>query len=143
MSLSGFEKAARENTSVMEIRREFIKDGKPVQTLNIGDNVEVRITLHSLVNKDFGDMILSDIFPACLKAEESSFDSNKWEKLHVESDRAVMLVKNYSGVEYYTYNARVVSTGEFTVPPIGLECADDNNFVRLMGYESEKLSVKP
>ena len=143
VSLSGFEKAARENTSVMEIRREFIKDGKPVQTLNIGDNVEVRITLHSLVNKDLGDMILSDIFPACLKAEESSFDSNKWEKLHVESDRAVMLVKNYSGVEYYTYNARVVSTGEFTVPPIGLECADDNNFVRLMGYESEKLSVKP
>lgn len=145
VSVSGFEKASRSENPAVEIKREFMKDGKPVQTLEIGDIVEVKITVHSLLNGNYGNFILSDIFPACLKANEDSFSSYSydWNTLNLEGDRAVLLLEDCSGVKYFTYKARVVSSGEFTIPPIVLESVDDDAPLRVMSYEEKKLRVKP
>lgn len=146
ISVSGFEKPSMEFVhSPTEVKCEFVKDKKETKSLNLGDIVDVEITINMNEKKGFNDLIVADILPACLEITEDSLTNDDWIKIALEDDRVIMRIPQVAtmfGIKKYSFKAKVVASGEFNIPPVIVETTGENP-IRFMSYDEEKIIVRP
>lgn len=113
----------------LEVKREYVSDKGEEYSLAVGDTVNVKLTVGGLKTNDYYGVI-ADELPAGLTPINESFkneqygqDPNKYYSYDI-TDReitengVVLSLYQISGkTKTYTYKARVVSEGTFTVPP--------------------------
>lgn len=125
------DRKAKSKNNGLEVLREYINDKGEEYSLAVGDMVTVRITISGLkANENYG--IIADELPAglipvnpSLKSEQFNQDPNAFYSYYGVTDREVtengMILSLYqiaSGTQTYSYKARVVSEGIYTVPPV-------------------------
>jgi uncharacterized protein YfaS (alpha-2-macroglobulin family) len=116
----------------LRVRRRWLTpEGQPIGTerLNRGDLIIVEIALATPDETAAPDTVIEDLLPACLEIEHGEvarggmFDWLKADEadwvLHREvRDDRLLLFTRETGQRVCHYAARVVTAGEFTVPPI-------------------------
>ena len=123
----------------LKIRREYFdNDGNPVHidTLKLGDQVVAKISANAL-DKNLENVVMADLLPACMQIENprlATSGSVAWIKdkqsspayMDIRDDRLLLFADLYQGTQFtYYYSLRVISAGEFTVPPVAAECMYD------------------
>jgi len=134
--------AARETNEFdhrMQVRREFLNAaGDPLdfENIRLGDQVVARITGAAL-DKPLENVVLSDLLPSCLEIENprlattgrlSWIPQSRYYPAYMDiRDDRLLLFTNLQVRDgfVFCYSLRVVSTGEFNVPPIAGECMYD------------------
>ncbi len=116
----------------LRVRRRWLTpEGEPIEMerLNRGDLVIVEIALETPEETGAPETIIEDLLPACLEIEHGEVARGKmfdWLEpdeadwvLHREvRDDRLLLFTRCTGERVCHYAARVVSAGEFTIPPI-------------------------
>jgi uncharacterized protein YfaS (alpha-2-macroglobulin family) len=115
----------------LKVTREYINDKGEQYTLAVGDTATVRITVSGLkANENYG--VVADELPSGLIPINQSFKNQQYgqdpynyyyysydvtDREVTENGMVLSLYQISSGERTYTYKARVVSEGKFTVPP--------------------------
>lgn len=134
------EPAKTELKQGMEVFREYLDaKGNPVQSVELGDEVTVRIRVRGLT-RSIGNVAVVDMLPGGLEpvlvappspdddavegeVEEKAPDrlggAGSWagEYLDVREDRVVLYGRVNTDMSEYTYKARAIAAGTFVVPP--------------------------
>ncbi len=110
---------------------EFIdENGHPLSapySFKKGDLVKVHLQIES--GRTLENVVLLSLLPGCFEVENPRLvTSATWGKeepeIRVErrDDRIILFVERLSGKLDYTYTARVVTAGDFVIPPLHAEC---------------------
>jgi hypothetical protein len=132
MTVSGVPRTMpQEESQGLSVAREFLDEqGNPLPanySFRKGDLVKVRLRLESAGTME--NVVLLDLLPGCFEVENPRlFVSSTWQEeepqVRVErrDDRVILFVEHLSGKLDYTYTARVVTAGDFVIPPVHAEC---------------------
>jgi uncharacterized protein YfaS (alpha-2-macroglobulin family) len=144
---AGFDRElpAAEVKNGIEVYREFLdSDGKPLGTIKAGDLVTVRLSLRSLNNQTINDVALVDLFPAGLEADIRSVReaSGAWrpDYADIREDRLVLYGTVSPQANTFSYEARAINAGLFTVPPLFAEAMYDKALWALRPQESLRVT---
>lgn len=115
----------------LKVTREYINDKGEQYSLAVGDTATVRITVSGLkANENYG--VIADELPSGLIPINQSFKNQEYgqnpysyyyysydvtDREVTENGMVLSLYQISSGERTYTYKARVVNEGRFTVPP--------------------------
>lgn len=111
----GFDKSAKEYAEGVEITRDYLDaNGNAVKTANIGDTLTVRIRVRAKT-KDAVTLAIVDLLPACFEII-SGTQSGSYESSDAREDRMIFYAAVYKNITELTYNVKVVTKGQFTVP---------------------------
>jgi len=115
----------------LKVTREYINDKGEQYTLAVGDTATVKITVSGLkANENYG--VINDELPSGLIPINQSFKNQQYgqdpynyyyysydvtDREVTENGMILSLYQISSGERTYTYKARVVNEGKFTVPP--------------------------
>lgn len=120
-----------ERNQGLVVNWEFLdEDGHPLSapySFRKGDLVRVHLQLES--GRRLENIVLLSLLPACFEVENPRLaTSATWEeeepRIRVErrDDRIILFVESLSEKLDYTYTARVVTMGDFVIPPVHAEC---------------------
>ncbi|MDR0390028.1 MAG: alpha-2-macroglobulin [Spirochaetaceae bacterium] len=139
----GFESElpAEEIKNQLEVFREFLDEtGKAVNSVKIGDAITVRVNFRTTNNKTISDLALVDLLPTGLEADIESVRSaasgrgaagsgSRWRPDYVDirEDRLVIYGKAGPQIASFSYRARAINSGSFTVPPLFAEAMYDKS----------------
>ncbi|MDR0822804.1 MAG: hypothetical protein LBN20_03370, partial [Endomicrobium sp.] len=115
----GFQKTVKEYANGLELSRQYLDaKGEPIKEVKIGDEITVRIRAR-IVNKGYGNyrLAITDLLPSCFEIVSDSPKGN-FESFDIREDRANFYILASGAVGEITYTAKVVSRGQFNVPPI-------------------------
>ena len=126
----------------IEVFREYLDtSGKVTNKVQLGDLVTVRIRFRTLEGNKIPNIAIVDLVPAGLemdiqsirKAEKSG--SFRPDYLDIREDRIVAFGTFNKDIQEFSYTARAINTGTFTVPPAFAESMYDQNIwsLRPMG----------
>jgi hypothetical protein len=129
----------------LSVRRHYIPWEKDAgETFRQGDLVRVRIAVRSPVTR--GDVVVADLLPGGFEIEDSTLKtrsqaavaSNNMAVEHVErlDDRLLLFCTVYGSEDQpatFTYTARAVTRGTYTVPRISAECMYEPGVVAAYG----------
>lgn len=123
----------------IQVRREYLGlDGKPVKEFRQGDLLQVAIRI-AITSGEVGDFVVCDLLPGCFEIEDEllmtrarNISPSEQERLSIFLSRMEKLYDRFLGFgnshwldigkEYSViYKVRVVSPGEYTVPPVSVE----------------------
>jgi uncharacterized protein YfaS (alpha-2-macroglobulin family) len=124
---------AEEVKNGVEVHREFLDaNGKALENIKAGDEVTVRLIFRSLNNQTIDNIALVDLFPAGLEADiqsirDSADGSSAWtpDYADIREDRLVLYGTVSSQANAFSYKARAINAGLFTVPPLFAEAMYD------------------
>jgi uncharacterized protein YfaS (alpha-2-macroglobulin family) len=134
ISAGGFnlEPPKKEIKNGIEVYREFLNEsGQIITSAKVGDQVQVKLNFRSLSSRDISDVAIVDLIPAGLEADIESVrraESNSaWRPDYVDirEDRIVVYGTVSNRVQSFTYRARAINSGSFTVPPLFAEAMYD------------------
>jgi uncharacterized protein YfaS (alpha-2-macroglobulin family) len=118
----------------IEVYREFLNEaGQLITSAKVGDQVQVKLNFRSLSNRDISNVAIVDLIPAGLEAEIESVrraeSDSAWKPDYVDirEDRIVVYGKVSNRVQSFTYQARAINSGSFTVPPLFAEAMYDKS----------------
>lgn len=116
----------------LKVTREYINDKGEQYTLAVGDTTTVKITVSGLqANENYG--VISDELPSGLIPINQSFKNQQYgqdpnnyyyysydvtDREVTENGMVLSLYQIASGERTYTYKARVITEGKFTIPPV-------------------------
>ncbi|MDR0442273.1 MAG: alpha-2-macroglobulin family protein [Treponema sp.] len=118
----------------IEVYREFLDDaGRPFNNIKVGDVVTVKLNFRSLSNREYGDVAIVDLCPAGLETDidsirqASSSSRNAWtaDYVDIREDRLVIYGTVGSRISSFSYKARAINAGSFTVPALFAEALYD------------------
>ncbi len=98
--------------------------------LERGDLVFSEITLESKENRDYSDLVVQDLLPAALEPTRAELANGSklppWVmRTDARDDRMLVFSKRFSlkknETVSYRYPLRVVSAGDFILPPVSVE----------------------
>ena len=126
----------------IEVFREYLDaSGKVTNKVQLGDLLTVRIRFRTLEGNKIPNVAIVDLVPAGLemdiqsirKAEKSG--SFRPDYLDIREDRIVAFGTFNKDIQEFSYTARAINTGTFTVPPAFAESMYDQNIwsLRPMG----------
>jgi alpha-2-macroglobulin len=134
------ERTVREFDNRMVVRRQYLDSkGNPISldSLHLGDQLVAKVTCEAR-DKELDNVAISDLLPSCLEIENprlvttgrlSWLPTNGYGPAYVDirDDRLLMFVNNMNpGNRFvYYYSLRVVSRGNFFVPPVAAGCMYD------------------
>jgi uncharacterized protein YfaS (alpha-2-macroglobulin family) len=136
ISVGGFDRELpqAEVRNGIEVYREFLdENGQPMSSARVGDLIQVRLRFRSLSNKNISNVAIMDLLPAGLEAEIDSIrraeSDSSWRPDYVDirEDRLVLYGTLSSRLGSFTYRARAINSGSFTVPPLFAEAMYDKN----------------
>ena len=111
----------------LEVTREFTNlDGKKIDKVKVGDDILVKISFRSLKGS-LSNIALVDIQAATIEADIESIRDDKYNKgwdsdyVDIREDRVVIYGTVTDKLNTFTYKAKAISTGKFTVPPMFAE----------------------
>ncbi len=122
-------KDSRSSSTGLSVSREYYSERGDEYGITVGDAVTVKITVSGL-NADEYYGVIADELPAGLipvneRLKNQQFDqtaSANWYDLYdretTENGMVMSLYKLAAGSKTYTYRARAVSSGTFSVPPV-------------------------
>jgi uncharacterized protein YfaS (alpha-2-macroglobulin family) len=129
----GFDKALpkAESKGIDITRAYYDASGKPKTTFKQGDDVVVHLRLKTNGNRDIIDNVaIIDLLPGAFEMQSASvsalqkrayggrYDSRLFDYVDVREDRLVFYATVTRNVKEFTYTLKVVSKGEFTIPPV-------------------------
>jgi uncharacterized protein YfaS (alpha-2-macroglobulin family) len=140
MTQGGFESEVpkEEVKNNLEVFREFLDDsGQAVSSVKIGSVVTVRVNFRTTNNKTVSNLALVDLLPAGLEADIASVrgaasgqaGGSAWRPDYVDirEDRIVIYGNAGPQIASFSYRARAVNSGSFTVPPLFAEAMYDKS----------------
>jgi uncharacterized protein YfaS (alpha-2-macroglobulin family) len=134
INTSGFDRElpVKETKNRVEIHREFLNEaGQVVSSAKLGDMLQVRISFRSLANRAIHSLAIVDLLPAGLEAEAESIrraesgPAFRPDYVDIREDRIVVYGTATNRVQTFTYRARAINSGSFTVPPLFAEAMYD------------------
>ncbi|MDR2135493.1 MAG: alpha-2-macroglobulin family protein [Treponema sp.] len=132
----------------IEVYREILgADGKAPETVKAGDELTVRLTFRTLDNQTIRDVALVDLFPAGLEPDipsirESAGGSRAWtpDYADIREDRLVLYGTIGTQANTFSYRARAINSGLFTVPPLFAEAMYDKTVWALCPQNSLRIT---
>ncbi|MDR1430465.1 MAG: alpha-2-macroglobulin family protein [Spirochaetaceae bacterium] len=131
---------AAEVKNNLEVYREFLDDsGEAVESVKVGSAITVRVNFRTTNNKTITNLALVDLLPAGLEADidsvrraaagESAGGYSNWrpDYVDVREDRIVVYGRAGPQVTTFSYRARAINPGSFTVPPLFAEAMYDKS----------------
>ena len=113
----GFDKTLKDYSEGIEISREYLdSNGSVIKSANIGDTVTVRIKARAK-SKDYLSAVIVDLLPACFEIVSGS-QSGYFDSSDAREDRLVLYASIGKNISEFTYTAKAVTKGNFTVPGI-------------------------
>ncbi|MEZ5359787.1 MAG: MG2 domain-containing protein [Candidatus Zixiibacteriota bacterium] len=128
--------APAEFSNGIKIMREYLaSDGSPAYlgNLDLGDQLICHIKAEA-VNKSLQNVVISDLLPSCFEIENPRLKSTprlswlpkstgQFDFQDIRDDRLLLFtdLSPNRPVEFY-YSVRVISAGEFVLPPVAAEC---------------------
>ncbi|MDR0640888.1 MAG: alpha-2-macroglobulin family protein [Treponema sp.] len=116
----------------VEVYREFLDaGGKAIENFKAGDEVTVRLSFRSLNNQTINNVALVDLFPAGLEADirsiRESGGASAWipDYTDIREDRLVLYGTVSAQAQTFSYKARAINAGQFTIPPLFAEAMYD------------------
>jgi uncharacterized protein YfaS (alpha-2-macroglobulin family) len=150
VTTAGFDRElpAAESKNGIEVYREFLgANGKPPESVKAGDELTVRLTFRTLNNQTIRDVALVDLFPAGLEADipsirEAAGQSRGWTPGYadIREDRLVLYGTVSPQANTFSYKARAINTGLFTVPPLFAEAMYDKAVWALRPQEALRIT---
>ena len=149
------DRTIREFDNRLKVRREYFdSDGNPVyaDTLKLGDQIVAKITATAL-DKNLENVVMADLLPACMEIENPRLATSgrvEWIKeeqsnpayMDIRDDRLLLFADLFQGRQFtYYYSLRVISAGDFTVPPIAAECMYDPT-IKSAGSSGEMVVIE-
>lgn len=147
VSQSGYPQQAPQNVvkNGLEIDRTYTdKDGKPVQTVKIGDVINVTLNLRSTKGY-LTDVVTTDLFPAGFEAiwntteqdDENAIERGIWRPAHTElrEDRMIGYGSLDDSVLTLKYRLKAVNQGTFQIPAVYAESMYDRSIKALSIYK--------
>jgi uncharacterized protein YfaS (alpha-2-macroglobulin family) len=134
----------------IEVYREFLDaEGNPPESIKAGDEVTVRLTFRTLNNQTVNDVALVDLFPAGLEADiqsvrdaaEGRGGERSWtpDYADIREDRLVLYGQVSTQAASFSYRARAINSGSFTVPPLFAEAMYDKTVWAMRPQEGIKI----
>lgn len=126
----------------IEIFRELTnKDGKPVTTVALGDELWVDINVRSITEDNIYNVAIVDLLPGAFEIVRDSIDRNSsWAKkffyVDIREDRALLFTHLSKETNRYRYKIKANNRGRFQIPPIYMESMYDKN-IKFLGEHSE------
>jgi uncharacterized protein YfaS (alpha-2-macroglobulin family) len=136
ITAAGFDRElpAAETKNGIEVFREFLnEEGRVISSAKVGDMVQVKLSFRSLSNRNIPNVALVDLIPAGLEADIASIrqaerDSSwKPDYTDIREDRLVIYGTVSNRIESFSYRARAINSGSFTVPPLFAEAMYDKS----------------
>ena len=114
-------------SSGIEISKQYLdKDGKPVENVGLGDEVEVVIKLRSLTGEDIFDVAVVDLLPGGADIVRDSVSSETFlDFSETREDRLTAYLTVSPTGNVIRYKITAVSRGDFAVPPVYAEALYD------------------
>ncbi|OGC90623.1 MAG: hypothetical protein A2W25_13835 [candidate division Zixibacteria bacterium RBG_16_53_22] len=126
-------------TKRLAVERSYLdSDGKPLNldSIRLGDQIVAKITAQAL-DKPLEYVVINDLLPSCFEIENPRLQttgrlafmpksSYQPQYMDIRDDR-LLLFTNLQPRErlVYYYSIRVISRGEFEIPPVAAECMYD------------------
>jgi uncharacterized protein YfaS (alpha-2-macroglobulin family) len=131
----------------IEVYREILDaNGNALKSPRTGDELIVRLTFRTLNNQTIHDVALVDLFPAGLEPDisfirEAAENSQSWKPDYVDirEDRLVLYGTLSAQAATFSYRARAINAGLFTVPPLFAEAMYDKAVWALRPQESLRI----
>jgi len=148
ITAAGFDRElpTKEIKNGIEVYREFLdSSGKTVTSFKVGDEVTVKLNFRSLSNNEYRDVAIVDLCPAGLETQiesardQSSRDDWKADYVDIREDRLVIYGTVGSRIASFSYRARAINAGSFTVPPLFAEALYDKSVWALRPQASIKI----
>jgi uncharacterized protein YfaS (alpha-2-macroglobulin family) len=133
------EQATNEFDNRMRVRREYLDakgDSLNFGNIKLGDQIVAKITAVAL-DKPLENVVINDLLPSCLEIENPRLQTSgkmNWlpqsdyypSYMDIRDDRLLLFTDLQVGnrIVFY-YSLRVVSAGDFNVPPVAGECMYD------------------
>ncbi|HBC47850.1 MAG TPA: hypothetical protein DCZ43_12450, partial [candidate division Zixibacteria bacterium] len=130
----------REFDNRMVVRREYLDDqGNPLNldSLHLGDQIVAKVTCEAR-DKSLDNVAINGLLPSCLEIENPRLattgrlswmpqSGNAPVYMDIRDDRMLLFVNGLQpGNRFvYYYSLRVVSRGNFFMPPVSSECMYD------------------
>ncbi|MDC7124012.1 MAG: alpha-2-macroglobulin [Spirochaetales bacterium] len=121
-----------ESNNGIEVIKEYVTDGgEVVDTIPVGDTINVRIRCRALTDSIIRNIAIVDLLPAGLEPDIRAIrESAKTSELRAEytdirEDRLVLFTSVDKDIKEFTYKARAVNTGTFITPPAYAESMYD------------------
>jgi uncharacterized protein YfaS (alpha-2-macroglobulin family) len=140
INTSGFDRElpAAEIRNGIEVFREYLDEsGKTVTSAQIGDVVQVKLSVRSLGSREINDTAVVDLLPAGLEADIASVreaggvnaGGNSWHPDYVDirEDRIILYGTVNRQISTFTYKTRAINSGSFTSPPLFAEAMYDKS----------------
>jgi uncharacterized protein YfaS (alpha-2-macroglobulin family) len=131
----------------IEVHREFLNEsGQVISSAKVGDPVQVKLSFRSLSGRDISSVAIVDLIPAGLEADIESVrqaeSNSSWRPDYVDirEDRIVVYGTASSRVRSFTYRARAINSGSFTVPPLFAEAMYDKSVWAQRPQEALRIS---
>jgi uncharacterized protein YfaS (alpha-2-macroglobulin family) len=130
----------------IEVYREFLdNEGNPLTEIKAGDEITVRLTFRTLNNQTVNDVALVDMFPAGLEGDIQSIrdaaEGHAWtpDYADIREDRLVLYGRVTTQAASFSYRARAINSGAFTVPPLLAEAMYDKTVWAMRPQEGLKI----
>lgn len=116
---SGFPKSVSPSSNGIEISRHYYDiNGNEVHSSNIGDMVDVKITVRTNRNTEqVSNAVVLDLLPGGFVPVTDSITGNM-DFSEIREDRVLIYTDITRTPKTFTYRAQLTSAGEFIVPPI-------------------------
>ncbi|MDR2375161.1 MAG: alpha-2-macroglobulin family protein [Treponema sp.] len=147
---AGFDREipAEEIKNGIEVYREILdSNGNVPESVKAGDELTVRLTFRTLNNQTINDVALVDLFPAGLEPDtqfirEAAENSGAWKPDYVDirEDRLVLYGTVNAQATTFSYRAKAINAGLFTVPPLFAEAMYDKAVWALRPHESLRIT---
>ena len=129
MRQQGYRRGAvdKAESNGIEISKQYLdKDGKPVENVGLGDEVEVVIKLRSLTGEDIFDVAVVDLLPGGADIVRNSVSSETFlDFSETREDRLTAYLSVSPTGNVIRYKITAVSRGDFAVPPVYAEALYD------------------
>lgn len=123
---SGYDKTplTQDIKSGLEVYREYQNNqGNPVSSINLGNELEVHLSVRSTSDQYINNIAIVDLLPGGFQLVPNSImakntTANYLNYFDAREDRIIFYLTATPDVQEYTYRIRAVNKGQFSIPPI-------------------------
>lgn len=103
----------------LEVYREYRnKEGQPIHTAKVGEEVQVHIQIRALNNRYLSNIAIVDLLPGGFEFVNDSIHQNQWDYVNPREDRVIFFGSLGPEVTQISYTIKATNQGYYLVPPI-------------------------
>lgn len=121
MNQTGFDKTSSKKPikNGLEIERKYRNHvGQDVQSVELGDRIEVCIQARALNQQTVNQVAIVDLLPSGFEIVPHSVKSYNCDYVDVREDRIILYCSLHSSIKEFSYHLQAINKGDYNVPPI-------------------------